>query len=64
MRWRATLSNSIINNGGMMCADKTIKYDPAKSVLKCRVGDKIALNEADFTRLASAFLAEIEAKYL
>ncbi len=33
-----------------MCADKTIKYDPAKSVLKCRIGDKITLNEADFAR--------------
>ncbi len=28
------------------------------------VRDKITLNEADFTRLYSAFLAEIEAKYL
>ena len=57
------LSNSIMNNGSVMCADKTIKFDPTKSVLKCRVGDKISLNEADFTRLYSAFLSEIEAKY-
>ena len=48
---------------GVMCADKTIKYDSAKSVLKCKVGNKIALSEADFTRLFSAFLAEIEDKY-
>ena len=58
------LSNSIMNNGSVMCADKTIKYNPATSVLKRRVGDKITLNEADFTRLSSAYLAEIEAKYL
>ncbi len=34
------LSNSIMNNGSVMCADKTIKYDPAKAVLKCRSGTR------------------------
>jgi len=58
------LSNSIMNNDSVVCADKTIKYDPARSVLKRRVGDKITLNETDFVRLSAAFLAEIEAKYL
>lgn len=47
-----------------MSADKTIKYDPVKSVLKYRAGDEIKLSEADFVRLSSAFLAEIESKYL
>ena len=47
-----------------MCADKTIKFDPAKSVLKYRVGDEIKLNEAEFIRLSSAFFAEFEGKYL
>jgi hypothetical protein len=28
------LCNSMMNNNGKMCADKTIKYDPAKPVLK------------------------------
>jgi len=58
------LSGSIMNNGNVMSADKSIKYDPAKSVLKHRIGDRIALKEADFTRLSAAFFAEIEAKYL
>ena len=56
--------NSMMNNNNMMCADKTIKFDPAKYVLKYRVGDEIKLNEADFILLSSAFFAEIESKYL
>lgn len=58
------LCNSMMNNGNMMCADKTIKFDPAKSVLKYRVGDEIKLNEADFVLLSPAFFAQIESKYL
>ena len=54
----------MMNNKNMMCADKTIKFDPANSVLKYRVGDEIKLNEADFILLSSAFFAEIESKYL
>ncbi|MFL6262487.1 MAG: hypothetical protein ACJ76Y_22545 [Thermoanaerobaculia bacterium] len=46
----------------MLCADKTIQYDPAKAVLKLRIGDEIVLSEEGFTRLAEAFLSEIEAK--
>src|SRR6266478_4146954 len=51
------LCNSIMNNNNRMCADKMIKFDPAKSVLKYRVGDEIKLNEADFILLSSAFFA-------
>ena len=58
------LCNSMMNNNNRMCADKTIKFDPAKSVLKYQIGDEIRLNEADFIRLSSAYFAEIESKYL
>ena len=58
------LWNSMMNNGNIVCADKTIKFDPAKSVLKYGVGDEIKLNQADFMLLSSALFAEIESKYL
>jgi hypothetical protein len=55
---------SLMNNNSKMIADKTIKLDSDKSVLKYKVDDEIRLNEADFVRLADAFFAEIENKYL
>ena len=58
------LCDSIMNHNGRMSADKTIKYDAAKAVLKYRIGDAISLNVADFTRLSAAFFAELERKYL
>jgi hypothetical protein len=58
------LCNSMVNNKNIMCADKTIRFDPTKSVLKYRIGHEIKLNEAEFTHLSKAFFAEIERKYL
>ncbi len=57
------LSTSIMENDSRMCADKTIKLDPDKSVLKHKTGDEIKVSEADFMRLSIAFFAEIEAKF-
>jgi len=57
------LCNSVLQNGGVMIADKTIKLNPAKSVLKLQVGDKIALTEADFARLSKAYFAEIKSRF-
>lgn len=57
------LAASIMENDGMLAADKQIKLDPEKSVLGLEVGDAIALSAADFERLAAAFLSEIEARY-
>ncbi len=54
----------MMTNHNLMGADRTIKYDPAKSVLKYRVGDEIELNDAELIRLSSSFFAEIESKYL
>lgn len=58
------LCDAILNNNNIMGTDKTIKFDPARSVLKYKVGDKIKLNEAHFVLLTKAFFAEIERKFL
>ncbi len=47
-----------------LTTDKTIKYDPAKSVFKIKIGDKLSLSSDGFARLAAAFFAEIERKYV
>lgn len=57
------LCNSLMNNDGIVTADKTIRLDPAKSLLKYQVGDRIKLNEADFSLLSKAFFADITSKY-
>jgi hypothetical protein len=35
-------------NHGVMSTDKTIKFSPAKSILKVQIGDEIKLTESDF----------------
>ena len=57
------LCNSILQSGGVMTADKTIKFKPAASVLKIQIGDSIHIGQADFVRLSEAFFAEMEAKF-
>jgi hypothetical protein len=48
----------------IMSADKTIKMDLARFVLKLQVGEEITLNEADFKRLSKAFFDETERTFL
>jgi hypothetical protein len=57
------LCTSILQHDGRLTADKTIKYDPAKSVLQLKIGDPIALSAADVKRLAKAFFDAIGAKF-
>ena len=56
--------NSIMNNNNILCADNTIKLNPARSVLKYKTNDKIKLTEGEFLLLSKFFFAEIENKYL
>ncbi len=58
------LSDSLMNNEGVLRADNVIKYDPDESVVKLQVGDPIKLTESDFERLSSAFFAELERRFL
>ncbi len=58
------LSDSLINNEGVLRANNVIKYDPDESVVKLQVGDPIKLTESDFERLSSAFFAQLECRFL
>ncbi len=57
------LCNSVMQNGCVLEVEKSIKWNPAKSVLKLAPGDKIALSVAAFEELASAYFVDIEAKF-
>lgn len=58
------MCSAMMNSGGVLTADKTIKFDPARSVLGLRLGDQVRLTEKEFLRLADAFFAELERRFL
>jgi hypothetical protein len=57
------LSLALVENGGVLTADKTIKYKPETAVLGIAVGDEVTVDEGGFTRLAEAYFAEIEKRF-
>jgi hypothetical protein len=58
------MSDSLMNNDGVLRANNVIKLRADQTVLKLDVGDPISLSAAQFQRLSSAFFTEIEAKFL
>jgi hypothetical protein len=50
------IANVIMNASSTFTADKAIKYDPAKSVLKYKPGDKLSLTSDGVARLACRVL--------
>jgi len=57
------LCDGIKENAGVMAASSTIKYDPAKSITRIAVGERIVLDDTTYERLSTAVFDEIEAKY-
>jgi hypothetical protein len=58
------ISDSLMNNNGVMRASSVIKMIPDQSVVKLAVGDQIKLTESDFERLSDAFFADLERKFV
>lgn len=58
------LADSLLSNGAVLRANKVIKWIPERSVTKLAEGDPIALTEAQFGRLATAYLAEIQTRFV
>jgi hypothetical protein len=57
------LCDGIKENGGVLAANPTIKYDAAKGVTGIAVGQRIVLDDKAYERLSSAVFDEIAAKY-
>jgi hypothetical protein len=57
------LCNAMIGSGAVPQADKGIKYNPTKAVLKCELGQPVQLGAASFATPSRAFVLETERKY-
>jgi hypothetical protein len=58
------MSDSLINNDGVLRGNRVITLVPDQSVSKLNIGDRIRLSAPQFERLSKAFLTEIQAKFL
>jgi hypothetical protein len=58
------LAASLLDEGAAFRTNKVIKLTPGETVLGLEDGDRIALGADEFERLAHAFLADLEAKFV
>jgi hypothetical protein len=58
------MTESVMNNDGVLRGNNVIKLKPGETVLKLEPGERIALSAAQFERLSDAVLAEIRAKFV
>ena len=58
------ISDSVMNNDGVLRSNNVIKLIPDQSVVKLNIGDRIRLSAAQFDRLSRAFFVEIQSKFL
>jgi hypothetical protein len=56
------LSESLLDNDGVLREIKVIRYDAEKSVLGTQVGDRIALTADAFEQLSKAVIEAVEQK--
>jgi hypothetical protein len=52
-----------IKDGAVLAKNSTIRYDPAKSITGLKPGDRIALDDKTFGKLADAFFEDIAKRY-
>ncbi|MFC5139767.1 hypothetical protein ACFPK1_16115 [Actinomycetospora rhizophila] len=57
------LAESLLDHGGVLTTNKVIRYEPERSVLGLRPGDRIAPDADAVERLAEAFLAELAVRF-
>ena len=58
------LTDSLINNDGVLRTGNVIKLIPEESVLKLNAGDRIRLGATQFERLSRAFFTELKSRFL
>jgi hypothetical protein len=58
------IADSLMEHGGVLTPNNTIKLKPEDSLLGHRPGDQIRLSEADYRALAAGFFDELENKYV
>src|SRR2546423_15058496 len=58
------LTESLMNNGGVLRGNNVIKYVPEEAVLNLETGAKVNLSVAEFEQLAKGVLAEIDDKFV